>query len=62
MKLTLLGTGAPAPSAKRAGSGYVAQIAGDTFVFDHGPGAHGRMLHAGIPGTDGTQLCRTHFH
>ena len=39
MKLTLLGTGVPAPSSKRAGSGHVVQIAGDTFVFDHGPGS-----------------------
>lgn len=62
MKLTLLGTGVPAPSAKRAGSGYVVQIAGDTFVFDHGPGAHARMLQAGIPVTDVTQLFLTHFH
>ena len=62
MKITLLGTGAPAPSARRAGSGYVVQIAGETFVFDHGPGAHARMLQAGIPLTDVTQLFLTHFH
>lgn len=53
MKLILLGTGVPAPSAKRAGSGHVVRIAGDTFVFDHGPGAHARMLQAGM----GTTRC-----
>jgi len=62
MKLTLLGTGTPAPSKHRAGSGFVVQIEGETFVFDHGPGAHARMIQAEIPITEVTQLFLTHFH
>ncbi len=62
MRLTLLGTGTPAPSARRAASGYVVEAAGETFVFDHGPGAHARMLQSGIPVTAVTRLFVSHFH
>jgi len=62
MKITLLGTGTPAPSPHRAASGFVVQAERETFVFDHGPGAHVRMLEAGIALTDVTRLFITHFH
>lgn len=62
MKITLLGTGTPAPSRRRAGSGYVVQIHNETFVFDHGPGAHARMIESNISITEVSQLFLTHFH
>ena len=47
MKLTLLGTGTPTPSLKRASSSYLFEIGSDVIVMDHGPGAHNRLLEAG---------------
>ena len=42
--ITLLGTGTPAPSLERAGSGYLIKVGADTLVMDHGPDAHHRLL------------------
>ena len=47
MRITLLGTGTPAPSLKRQSSGYLIDVGGDVLVFDHGAGAHHRLLEAG---------------
>jgi ribonuclease Z len=47
VKLTLLGTGTPTPSLKRASSGYLIEIGDDVIVMDHGPGAHHRLLQTG---------------
>lgn len=62
MKITLLGTGTPKPTPKRAGSSYLVQTRSETFMFDCGPGSHMRMLQSGIAGTDVTQLFITHWH
>lgn len=62
MKITLLGTGTPAPLAHRAAAGYVVELDQETFVFDHGPGAHARMLQAGFDLTRVSQLFLTHLH
>ena len=35
MKITLLGTGTPAPSLIRQSSGYLIDVAGDVLVWDH---------------------------
>ena len=48
MKITLLGTGTPAPSLKRQSSGYLIEVGDDLIVMDHGPGAHHRLSRAGI--------------
>ena len=40
MKITLLGTGTPAPSLEPPSSGYLIEVGGDLIVMDHGPGAH----------------------
>ena len=60
MKITLLGTGTPAPSLRRQSSGYLFDLGGDVIVMDHGPGAHNRLLEAGYKATDVTHLFLTH--
>lgn len=62
MKLTLLGTGTPAPSRKRQSSGYLVQVGGDTIVLDHGPGAHHRLIESGVRATEVTHALFTHLH
>jgi ribonuclease Z len=62
MKITLLGTGNPAPSLKRMGSGYLVSVADDLIVFDHGPGSHHRLLETGTKATDVTHAFFSHLH
>jgi len=62
MKLTLLGTGTPNPSLTRASSGYLVEAGGATIVFDHGPGAHHRLLETGTRAVDVSHLFFSHFH
>jgi len=62
MKLTILGTGTPAPSLKRACSGYMVEVGDDLIVMDHGPDAHRRLLESGKRATDVTHAFFTHLH
>jgi ribonuclease BN (tRNA processing enzyme) len=62
MKITLLGTGNPAPSLKRMGPGYMISVADHVIVFDHGPGSHHRLLEAGVQATEVTHAFFTHLH
>ena len=62
MKITLLGTGSPVPSTKRASSGYLIEIGGDVIVMDHGPGAYMRLMQAGKRATDVTHVFLSHLH
>ena len=62
MRLTLLGTGTPAPSTDRQSSGYLVDVAGGVLVFDHGPGAHHRLLEAGRRAVEVTHAFFTHLH
>ena len=62
MQITLLGTGSPTPSVKRAGSGYLVETPSEVFVFDCGPGSYRRFLEAGKEPTEITQLFVTHWH
>jgi len=62
MKITLLGTGTPTPSLKRMCSGYVVETGDDVIVFDHGAGAHHRLLEAGYIATDVTHFVCSHLH
>ena len=55
MRLTLLGTGTPAPSLERQSSGYLVEVGSDTIVFDHGPGAHHRLIESGRRAVDVTR-------
>lgn len=62
MKLTLLGTGTPAPSLTRQSSGYLLEIGGDLIVLDHGPGAMHRLLESRHRPTQVTHLFLSHLH
>lgn len=62
MKITLLGTGTPHPSLKRASSSYMVEIGNDVLLFDHGPGAFQRLLECGVPATRVTHVFFTHLH
>jgi len=62
MKLTLLGTGTPTPSLKRASSGYLVHVGDDVMVWDHGPGSHHRLLETGTRATDVTHMIFSHLH
>ena len=61
-KITLLGTGTPAPSLERQGSGYLFEVGDDLIVMDHGPGAHHRLLETGHRAVDVTHAFFTHLH
>src|SRR5215470_7437888 len=60
--ITLLGTGTPAPSLERQGSGYLIEVGDDLIVMDHGPGAHHRLLETGHRAVDVTHAFFTHLH
>jgi ribonuclease BN (tRNA processing enzyme) len=62
MRIRLLGTGTPTPSLRRQCSGYVLEVGSDVIVFDHGFGAHHRLLELGLKATDVTHLFFTHLH
>ena len=61
-RITLLGTGTPAPSLERQGSGYLVEVGDDVIVMDHGPGAHHRLLETGRRAVDVTHAFFTHLH
>jgi ribonuclease BN (tRNA processing enzyme) len=62
MKLTLLGTGTPSPSLKRASSGYLIEIGDDSIVMDHGAGSHQRLIESGRRSVDVTHVFFSHLH
>ncbi len=62
MKIRLLGTGTPTPSLKRMSSGYAVETGDDVILFDHGAGAHHRLLEAGIEPTRVSHVFFSHLH
>ena len=62
MKLTLLGTGCPEPSLRRASSGYLVEVGGERLLFDVGGGVYDRLLQAGHMPDDIDRLFLTHLH
>jgi ribonuclease Z len=62
LTITLLGTGTPAPSLARQGSGYLVEVGSDVIVMDHGPGAHQRLLEGGHRAVDVSHVFFTHLH
>ncbi len=61
-KITLLGTGTPAPSLERQGSSYLVETGGDVILLDHGTGSHHRLLESGHRAVDVTHMFFTHLH
>ena len=62
LAITLLGTGTPAPSLERQSSGYLIEVGTDLIVWDHGPGAHHRLMESGRRTIDVTHAFFTHLH
>jgi len=62
LTITLLGTGTPAPSLDRQSSGYLIEVGSDLIVWDHGPGAHHRLIESGHRTIDVTHAFFTHLH
>ena len=62
LTITLLGTGTPTPSLERQSSGYLIEVGSDVLVWDHGPGAHHRLMESGRRAIDVTHAFFTHLH
>jgi ribonuclease BN (tRNA processing enzyme) len=62
LTVTLLGTGTPAPSLTRQSSGYLIDVGTDVIVWDHGPGAHQRLIESSHRSVDVTHAFFTHLH
>jgi ribonuclease BN (tRNA processing enzyme) len=62
LKITLLGTGTPAPSLTRQSSGYLIEVGDDLIVMDHGPGAHHRLIESGHRAVDVSYAFISHLH
>ncbi len=62
MKITLLGTGSPLPTLKRASSSYLVETGADVILIDHGPGAFQRLMQAGKSAIDITHVFLSHLH
>ncbi|MCO5123509.1 MAG: MBL fold metallo-hydrolase [Rhizobacter sp.] len=61
-RVTLLGTGSPAPIIKRFGPGVLVQAGGKTLLIDSGRGVTQRLLQVGVPLGKVDALFLTHLH
>jgi ribonuclease BN (tRNA processing enzyme) len=62
MKITILGSGAPAPSTIRKSAGYLIEIGEELILLDSGPGVMHRLLEAGKRPTQVTHAFYSHLH
>jgi ribonuclease BN (tRNA processing enzyme) len=62
MKITILGSGAPAPSLTRKSAGYLIEIGDEVILLDGGPGTQHRLLEAGRRPTEVTHAFYSHLH
>ena len=62
VRVTLLGTGSPAPSPVRFGPATLVQAGGQTLLFDVGRGAVVRLWQRGIPVRSVDAVFLTHLH
>ena len=62
LSVTLLGTGTPSPSLDRQSFAFLIEIGRDVIVWNHGPGAHHRLLQSGHRSVDVTHAFFTHLH
>jgi ribonuclease Z len=61
-ELVVLGTASQAPTRDRNHNGYLLRWDGEGLLFDPGEGTQRQMVHAGVPASDITRICLTHFH
>ena len=61
-RVTLLGTGSPAPSMQRFGPGVLVQVAGKSLLIDCGRGCTQRLRQAGLRLGQVDALLLTHLH
>lgn len=61
-RVTLLGTGGPAPRMDRFGPSTLVEVGDEKFIFDAGRGALQRLYQLKIPFGDITGLFLTHLH
>ncbi len=61
-RLTILGSGTAAPSARRGASGHLLSIGEDRLIFDTGPGTLDRLLRAGADPHTVSHLFYSHNH
>jgi len=62
MRVTMLGTGTPFPTAERFGSAILVEAAGKRLLFDCGRGAVIRLTQAGVSPSEIDGLFLTHLH
>jgi len=62
MRVHILGTGTPTPSADRFGSAFVAEVGDQKIMVDCGPAATHKLVKAGMWPTDISNLFFTHHH
>jgi ribonuclease Z len=61
-RLFVLGTASQVPTRARNHNGYLLRWDDEGFLFDPGEGTQRQMLLSGVPVSDITRLCVTHFH
>src|SRR5690606_35127956 len=61
-ELVVLGTASQVPTRHRAHNGYLLRWDGAGFLFDPGEGTQRQLLLAGVPSSEITHICVTHFH
>lgn len=61
-ELIILGTASQVPTRTRNHNGYFLRWDDEGFLFDPGEGTQRQMTLAGVPATDLTRLCVSHFH
>lgn len=62
MRLTVLGSGSPEASIRRASAGHLLEVGGDTILFDCGGGVFDNLLRSGRKPSDVTHLIFSHLH
>ena len=62
MELVVVGSGTAAPDSERVGSGYFLRVGPSRVLLDCGPGVVHHLARFGLPWTELTHLCISHFH
>jgi ribonuclease BN (tRNA processing enzyme) len=62
MKLTLLGTGSPLPSLRRASTGHLIEVGSQKVMVDAGPGTANRLLECRVQPTEINTILLSHLH